>query len=525
MPESALPEGTLPSLDVLLPQSSGQPQLLLTLAFHPDTERIGEAVRLPPGRHPVGRDRPGFAAAHPAAPEALHNRYVSRRTLVLDYDGQRLRVERQPGACRCRLAGAELAGNREVPLEDLQRGMPLMISHAVLLWVSLAPADDGRVTPPEFGLVGDSPYLRSLRRQIDAAARSDLDVLLLGPTGSGKDRVARALHDFSGRRHEPLVAVNVAAVPAALAPAALFGAARGAYTGADRAQQGYFQRANGGTLFLDEIGDAPAEIQPQLLRALQQREIQVLGGAPQRVNVRVIAATDASIDEQQSGFKSALRHRLGALEIHLQGLRDHPEDIGTLLHHFLVEAFQREGRAHLLPGDGSSARELSAWSALFHACLAYDWPGNVRELINLCNQLAVASDTGLTLPPTVLARLGQGPELPAPGGNPGQAPTSGPDSRLRRIVEVPEEEFARAWHDLGREVRPVARKLGVSRQAVYRKVAGSDRYRLASDVPEAELRGALRQCGGDPVAAAQLLQVSSSGLKVRLRQGPGALQG
>ena len=314
-------------------------------------------------------------------------------------------------------------------------------------------------------------------------------------------------------------------MPASLAPAALFGAARGAFTGADRARPGYFQQAAGGTLFLDEVGDVPAEVQPQLLRALQQREVQVVGGALQTVDLRVIAATDASPEALDSGFNSALRHRLGALEIRLLALREHPEDIGSLMRHFLSQAFEREGRQGLLPGPRSSAADLAVWSALFLACLEYDWPGNVRELANLCNQLAVASDTRLVVPPAVSQRLERAPpQSPVCAddkltGVPGDAATP------RRIVDVSEEEFAQAWHDNVYEVRPVARSLGVSRQAVYRKVAASNCYRLASEVTDAECCSAMRECGGDLQAAARLLQVSPSGLKARLRQGQPALRG
>lgn len=518
MPESEFSAGTLPSLDAVLPEQSGEWQLLLTLAFHPDTRRIGESVRLGAGRHCLGRDQPGFAAGCGDSPRPLLDRHVSRRTLVLDYDGQRLRIARQPTACRCRIGGRELTDTWEMPAQELQRGVPLLISHAVLLWIAVAPGAAKPAATPDYGLVGNSHYMQSLRRQIAAAARSDLDLLLLGPTGTGKDRVAAAVHDHSARSGRPMVAVNLAAVPASLAPAALFGAARGAFTGADRARKGYFQEAEGGTLFLDEIGDAPAEVQPLLLRALQQREVQVVGGAAQTVDLRVIAATDAPVTECNAGFKSALRHRLGALEIRLLPLREHPGDIGPLLRQGLFDAFRREGRAQLLPGPDSDAQALSSWSALFHACVDYAWPGNVRELLNLCNQLAVASEAGLVVPPGILERFGPG--LSSAVSEAKQRGVSEPPrGPVRRIAEVTEEEFAQAWHSHDYEVRTVARNLGVSRQAVYRKVAASDRYRLAADVPDAELLSAMRCCDNNPLAAAQLLEVSPSGLKARLRQG------
>ena len=154
-----------------------------------------------------------------------------------------------------------------------------------------------------------------LRRDIAVVAATPLAVLILGESGVGKEWLARAVHACSGRSRQPMVAVNLAAVPVDLAAAELFGSVRGAFTGA-RDRPGAFQRAHGGTLFLDEIADAPVAVQVQLLRALEQGEIQVLGGDAARVDVRVIAATDQSVGEER-GFRAALRHRLAGYTLYL----------------------------------------------------------------------------------------------------------------------------------------------------------------------------------------------------------------
>ena len=303
----------------------------------------------------------------------------------------------------------------------------------------------------------------------------------------------------------------MAAIPPGLAAATLFGSARGAFTGANRASEGYFAQAQGGTLFLDEIGDTPAEVQPQLLRALQQREIQSVGGAIQKVDVRVISATDGALESESCDFKAALRHRLGAGEIHLLPLRQHPEDIGELLLHFLRVQAEQLGCPQILPGEDTTAGEIAAWALVFHAFLAYRWPGNIRQLANFAGQVLVASDDKLTLPDTVKNAFSQADDAPPEKrGCAAEAPR-------RSLRDVDEQEFDSILQESCYEVANVARQLGVSRQAVYRRMAESPRHRLAGQVPGPELEKALALRAGDARAAALDLKVSPSGLRSRLR--------
>jgi DNA-binding NtrC family response regulator len=526
MPDFDDSDSTLPSLQAALPGLQTRPELVLSIIFHPQTDRAGEFAVLDRRRRSrvLGRGSVEFRRGPTQDGAPLQERHVSRRALEIEFKGDGLVLRRPAGSCRCRVGGTELDHERHLNQQALVRGVPLLLAHSVVLWLAYTQEPMQEDGVPDFGLVGGSRYMQGLRNQLLQAARSDLDVLLLGATGTGKEVVANAIHAAGQRAARPLVAVNVAAIPESLAPAALFGAARGAFTGADRARRGYFQQAAGGTLFLDEIGDAPAQIQPQLLRALQQREIQGVGAAVEKIDLRVISATDADIDGSGSGFKSALRHRLGAVEIVLKPLQQHREDIGELLNHFFALAFSREGRADLLPCSASSARSVAGWAGLYHACLCYHWPGNVRQLINFCNQIAVASRAGLVIPPSVLLALAPaGQRDPEAATEPAQVakkvcePAS-VAQRLRRILDVTEEEFARAMRDNCHEVKTVALSLGVSRQAVYRKIASSERYRLASEIPESELEQAVLNCKGDTLAAARLLEVSPSGLQARLRQ-------
>jgi two-component system nitrogen regulation response regulator GlnG len=354
--------------------------------------------------------------------------------------------------------------------------------------------------------------MASMREQIARLACSGLDVLIRGESGTGKELVAAALHRLSERSSGQMVSVNMAAIPPTLAAATLFGSARGAYTGATRANEGYFNQARGGTLFLDEIGDTPREIQPQLLRALQEREIQAVGGAVRKADVRVVSATDAALDGAGCDFKAALRHRLGGGEIRLLALRQHPEDIGELLWHFLASNCQRLGRSALLPAEHSPGPEIAAWADLFHRMLGYDWPGNVRELANFASQVAVASEQELTLPDNIrqALELRAGPELATSG----HSVTALPRRNMRHISA---EEFDSALVAAAYEVAQVARQLGVSRQSVYRRLDESEQYRLAGQVPQSELERVLTRLQGDAAATARHLKVSLSSLRARLR--------
>ena len=221
-------------------------------------------------------------------------------------------------------------------------------------------------------LLGTSPAMQKLRRDIDLVAASGLTVLITGETGVGKELVAGAIHAASPRREEPLVQVNGAALPEALAESELFGHLRGAFTGATTDRAGKFEVADGGTLFLDEVGELPLAVQAKLLRALQQGEIQRLGAdRVLKVDVRIIAATnrDLAVEQQSGRFRTDLYHRLSVFPVHIPPLRERREDIPLLAGSVL-------DREALRLGCGPARLDAPARAAL----LAYPWPGNVREL-------------------------------------------------------------------------------------------------------------------------------------------------
>ncbi len=236
-------------------------------------------------------------------------------------------------------------------------------------------------TEPEAELIGSAPAMRELFRSIGRVAATDLNVLVTGETGTGKELVARALHRHSARAARPFVAMNTAAIPAELLESELFGHEAGAFTGALKRHPGRFEQAEGGTLFLDEIGDMPLALQTRLLRVLAQGEFYRVGGRELiRANVRVIAATHQDLDAKvESGhFRADLLHRLDVVRLHLPSLGERREDIPLLAARFLARA----AADMRLEAKTFSPAALGALAQL-------PWPGNVRQLENLCRRLAV----------------------------------------------------------------------------------------------------------------------------------------
>jgi formate hydrogenlyase transcriptional activator len=233
------------------------------------------------------------------------------------------------------------------------------------------------------GMVGESEEIKKVFEQVERVAATDMTVLLLGETGTGKELVARLVHEKSERRQRPLVKVNCSTLPADLIESELFGHERGAFTGAIARQVGRFELADGGTIFLDEVGDIPLKLQAKLLRALQEEEFERLGsGKTIKVDVRVIAATNRNLIEaiQRGRFRADLYYRLNVYPIEIPPLRERGGDIGLLAEVFLDEAGRRLGK-----GFGKIPNEM------IEALRAYTWPGNVRELENVIARAAIIS--------------------------------------------------------------------------------------------------------------------------------------
>jgi formate hydrogenlyase transcriptional activator len=251
------------------------------------------------------------------------------------------------------------------------------------------------------GLIGSSPKFRAVLNEINIVAPSDCAVLIQGETGTGKEVIAQAIHDASPRRQQRFVAVNCAAIPAALLESELFGHDRGAFTGAITQRVGRFQAADRGTLFLDEIGDLPLELQPKLLRAIQEQEFERLGSShTTRVNVRIVAATNQNLAQMVSErkFRMDLYYRLNVFPITLPPLRERAGDIRLLLVHFIRTFAQRQGKVvDCVPDEAMAAIE------------GYSWPGNIRELQNFIERSVILTRGAELRAP--IAELTE-PELP-----------------------------------------------------------------------------------------------------------------
>jgi formate hydrogenlyase transcriptional activator len=247
------------------------------------------------------------------------------------------------------------------------------------------------------GYVAESPPMREVIEQVRRVAASDTSVLVRGETGTGKEGLARMVHDLSPRREAPFVPVNLAAIPEGLIESELFGHEKGAFTGALKRRTGRFEQADGGTIFLDDVGDAPASVQVRLLRVLQERELTRVGGAEAvKVDVRVVAATNRDLEAAVAAgtFRQDLYYRLAVFPLRLPPLRERPGDLKPLAEHFL--------RRH---AAAMHRRPPEVPEAFWKAIMAHRWPGNVRELENFVQRALILSPgPALELP----AQLGTG---------------------------------------------------------------------------------------------------------------------
>jgi len=303
-------------------------------------------------------------------------------------------------------------------------------------------------------ILGESPEIVRLRRQIDQVAGTDARVLIRGESGTGKELVADAIHRNSRRSDGPFIKINCAAIPAHLIEDELFGHVRGAFTDAKHDKPGLFEEAHGGTLFLDEIGDMEYELQSRLLRVLEDGRVRRIGGAEDlAVDVRVIAATHAHLEESiaDGGFREDLYFRLAHLPIEVPPLRDRGSDIDLLFRHFLRQ-FEVRHRSRPRHVDQAVPSRLAGHS----------WPGNVRELRSLCERLVVFASDPITVD-----------QLPVPyrGGEQersGESPLM-PLREMRRAFE--KEAIERALRETDGNVAAAARRLGLARTHLHQKIS------------------------------------------------------
>ena len=307
--------------------------------------------------------------------------------------------------------------------------------------------------------VGAHPKMREIKRRIMDIAPTAAAVLLSGETGTGKEVVARCLHDGSPRREKPFVAVDCASIPLSIAESELFGYVKGAFTGADRDHMGKLQAADGGTLFLDEINSLPLEVQGKLLRALQEKTVTPVGThTPKAVDFRVISSTNEDLRRaiEQKRFREDLYYRLATIELRLPPLREHKEDIPLLFGLFLDHAAATYSRELPRPENGDIAR-----------LMAHAWPGNVRELRNMADRYLFSGASALD----ALSQTGDA-ALPAPSGKPISLTDHVSHFERQLIIDAVRRhkgDMRAVMEDLGlprRTLNEKMAKLGISRASI-----------------------------------------------------------
>jgi two-component system nitrogen regulation response regulator GlnG len=315
--------------------------------------------------------------------------------------------------------------------------------------------------------------MQEVYKTIGRIAGTEVTVLLRGESGTGKEVVARAIHHYSRRAGKPFVAVSCAAIPATLLESELFGHERGAFTDAHQRRLGKFELAQGGTLYLDEVGDLGAELQPKLLRALQEREFErVGGGEPVRIDVRVVAATNRDLEAliREGRFREDLYYRLNVVSLTLPALRERPEDVPSLVDHFL---------AKYAPELGERAVAAEALERL----TGYGWPGNVRELENVIQHAMVMAAGGVILPE----------HLPIAAG------PAAPPAMEGTLEQLVQQKLAECVRGLG------ARE-------------SANLYDLVLGLVERPLiMAVLRETGGNQLRAAALLGINRNTLRKKVR--------
>jgi formate hydrogenlyase transcriptional activator len=308
-------------------------------------------------------------------------------------------------------------------------------------------------TGHNFGeIVGDSAALRRTLKQVETVAPTGSTVLIRGETGTGKELIARALHDLSPRKGRTFVKLNCAAIPTGLLESELFGHERGAFTGAVGQKVGRFELAHQGTLFLDEVGDIPPELQPKLLRVLQEQEFERLGGTKTlKVDVRLVAAThrDLAAMVAEGRFRQDLYYRLNVFPLVLPPLRERPDDVPRLVRHFTQQFARRMGR-----------RIETIPSAVLEALVRYPWPGNVRELQNVIERAVILSP-GTTL------------QVPLADLQPAATQAAAPAPAAVTLADAEREHILGALRETGGVVGGpdgAAARLGMKRSTLYKKM-------------------------------------------------------
>jgi transcriptional regulator with GAF, ATPase, and Fis domain len=340
---------------------------------------------------------------------------------------------------------ASLATLGSTALESLRDLETLQVRNALL--------EEQLQTRVETGILGKSGAIQGLLQKIDRLARSDTTVLLLGESGTGKELVARSLHAGSQRRDAPFVAINCAALTPSLLESELFGHEKGAFTDAVALKKGKLEIADGGTVFLDEVGELAMELQAKLLRVLQQREFERVGGTKTlKLDVRLVAATNRDLAEQvrRGGFREDLYHRLNVVPLRTPPLREHREDIPLLAYHFMKRAAANCGR-----------RVQGISPATERCMMAYAWPGNVRELENAIEHAVVLGESNQILPEDLPESVVEAESF---------SPEAAAGGYQSSVGGAKREAIVRAWKEANGDYKEAAKRLGLHPNSLLRLI-------------------------------------------------------
>lgn len=479
-------------------ENGAAPLLALTIVWHPDRARIGEQFVGGAGGDVIELNRFAPLFMHPGREGLpLGHGALSRQPLRLVRDASdRVSMTLPASPMAVEVNGRVLTHPIHFSAGQIADGQILTLGRAVVLclhWMQRLPAPN---TVP--GLIGVGSASIGVREQIHMVARTSLPVLLVGETGTGKEIAARAIHALSGRAQGPLVAVNMAALGESMAACALFGAVEGAYPGAGAAREGLFAQADGGTLFLDEIGNAPAAVQPMLLRAIEGGGYRPIGASEdRRSSARLVAASDQDLDA--AAFNQALLHRLEGFVLRMPLLRQRREDVGVLI----VDLLRQQGIEAELP------------AALVAELAAHDWPGNVRQLFNVLQRAALVLREGGV--PTLEQLVGSARAKVEEALEPEPVVTLETAVARRRPSKLSDGEVLEAMAGNDWNIQAAAQALGISRPSLYKLLEDHPDIRRPETIAEDDIARAMAASAGDIERCAALLKTPAEALRRRWR--------
>ncbi len=475
--------------------------LKLSVLWHPQRQIIGSSTQISfdaDHRMNLSRFSPKFMAQNNQADFTLSWVGISRKSVVLQKNKKGILLIAPSSRMDVRVNAVLVHDQIFIEESDLKQGLSIQLGGQVVLWLGYSRYLPGS-SPTQFDFIGISDGAIKTRQLVQQFGPTNATVLIRGETGTGKELVAKALHGLSARSNNPYISLNMSTLQESLAATELFGAVKGAYTGANRDKNGLFQAADKGTLFLDEIGDTPSTVQPMLLRVLEDGELRSVGSLRnQHTDVRVLAATDQLLESNVSSFNQPLLRRLESLVIEVTSLRERREDIGLLLDYFMDNYRKHHGC--------QPVRELQVDD--FIALMDYSWPGNVRELRNRVQSFYLTGSFNL---PIVVNTSGALMDNES-------SDNSRAKSSYRDPVSVSEEELICVLNANNWVIKPAALALNVSRTSFYSLLKSCTLINDPEKITASAIQSALLQYSGDLNRCAKALKTPKEGLRNRIKK-------